>query len=242
MDDELRFHLEMETEANMGRGLSPDEARRAALRDLGGVAQTKEEIRDVRRLPIEWLWHDARLALRSLRRNAGFSAFAIATLALGIGVNTAATAVVYGVLVRPLPYPDASRIVVLNLHFADGGDLGFSPAALQNWLPRLQAFDMAAGYYSRDISIRTGGTSAVIPAAFVTDRFFDVLGVPAESGRARVAIASRLCDSASSVARRIPVTCLPTQSRRDAESVRLRVVPGFSRARSFSRASRRNTS
>jgi putative ABC transport system permease protein len=191
MDDELRFHLEMETEANMGRGLSPDAARRAALRDFGGVAQAKEEIRDVRRLPIEWLWHDARLALRGLRRNAGFSAFAIATLALGVGVNTAATAVVYGVLVRPLPYPDASRIVVLNLHFADGGDLGFSPAALQNWLPRLQAFDMAAGYYSRDITIRTGGTSAVMPAAFVTDRFFDVLGVPAESGRASIAIASQ---------------------------------------------------
>jgi putative ABC transport system permease protein len=190
MDDELRFHVEMETEANIGRGLAPGEARRAALRDLGGVAQTKEEICDVRRLRIEWLWHDARFALQGLRRNRGFSAFAIATLALGIGVNTAATAVVYGVLVRPLPYPDASHIIVLNLLFPDGGDLGFSPTALQNWLPRLRTFDVAAGYYSRDITVRARGTIAVVPAAFVTDRFFDVLSVPAESGRARIGVAA----------------------------------------------------
>lgn len=191
MDMELRFHVEMETAANVERGLSPQEARRAALRDLGGMAQIKEEIRDVRRLPIEWVWHDARLALRGIRRNPAFSVFATATLALGIGVNIAATAVVYGVLVRPLPYPDASRLVVINLLFADGGDLGFSPTDLQAWLPRLQAVEVAAGYYSRDITIRARGATAVVPTAFVTDRFFDVLGVPAESGRSRAVIAER---------------------------------------------------
>jgi predicted permease len=192
MDAELRFHLDMETAANVERGLEPDEARRVALRDLGGIAQTKEEVRDVRRLPIEWVWHDARLALRSVRRNPAFSAFAIATLALGIGVNIAATAVVYGVLVRPLPYPDTSRLVVINLLFADGGDLGFSPTDLQAWLPRLQAVEAAAGYYSRDVTVRArGGVTAVVPAAFVTDRFFDVLGVPTESGRPRAEIAAR---------------------------------------------------
>ncbi len=191
MEAELRFHVEMETAANVERGLPPDEARRVALRDLGGIAQTKEEIRDVRRLTIEWVCHDARLALRGIRRNPAFSAFAIATLALGIGVNIAATAVVYGVLVRPLPYPDASRLVVINLLFTDGGDLGFSPTDLQAWLPRLQAVEVAAGYYSRDITVRARGVTAVVPAAFVTDRFFDVLGVKAESGRPRAGIAER---------------------------------------------------
>jgi predicted permease len=137
------------------------------------------------------VWHDARLALRSIRRNPAFSVFAIVTLALGIGVNVAATAVVYGVLVRPLPYPHASRLVVINLLFADGGDLGFSPTDLQAWLPRLQAVEAAAGYYSRDVMVQARGVTAVVPAAFVTDRFFDVLGIPAQSGRPRAGIAAR---------------------------------------------------
>ena len=71
---------------------------------------------------------------------------AVTTLALCIGMNIAAFATAYGVLIRPLPYPDASRVAILNILFHDGGDLGFSPDALQQWLPRLRTVESAAGY------------------------------------------------------------------------------------------------
>lgn len=132
---------------------------------------------------IDGIRRDARHAMRAMRQVPGFTALAVTTLALGIGVNTASVAVAYGVLVRPLPYAEPSAIVVLNLLFADGNDMGFSARALQDWLPRLQTVDPAAGYHRAEVTVRSGGRRVVVPAAFVTDRFFDVLGTRAEFGR-----------------------------------------------------------
>jgi hypothetical protein len=133
---------------------------------------------------IEPLWQDARYAVRGMRKRPRFTILAVATLALGIGVNVASLAVAYGILLRPLPYAQPSRIVILNLLFADGGDLGFSPEELQKWLPRLRTVETAAGYYTGDVTIRSGNRSTVVPAAIVTERFFDVLGTAPELGRA----------------------------------------------------------
>jgi hypothetical protein len=94
------------------------------------------------------IWRDARYALRGMRRRPGFVILSIATLALGIGVNVASVAVAHGILVRPLPYADPPRVVIINLLFADGGDLGFSANALRDWLPRLRTVESAAGYYA----------------------------------------------------------------------------------------------
>ena len=138
----------------------------------------------LRHLSLDGIRQDARYALRALRREPAFTALAVVTLALGIGANTASVAVAYGILVRPLPYHDPSRVVVLNLLFPDGGDLGLSPAALQAWLPLLRTVESAAGYYRREVTLRSGDRSNVVPAAFVTDKFFAVLGTPAEAGRA----------------------------------------------------------
>jgi len=190
VDDELQFRLQMETESNIKRGMPPIEARRMALLDLGGVVRTKETIRDVRLLSVESIWQDTRYALRGMRKKPGFTGLAVVTLALGIGVNAASLAVAYGILVRPLPYVEPSRVIILNLLFADGGDLGFSPGALQEWLPRLRTVEAAAGYYRREVTVRSADRSTVVPAAVVTDQFFDVLGTPAEVGRARVRIDS----------------------------------------------------
>ncbi len=140
----------------------------------------------MRALSIEAVWQDARHALRAMRQRPSFTAIAVVTLALGIGVNVASFAVTYGILIRPLPYRDPSRVVVLNLLFADGNDLGFSPRALREWLPRLRTVDLAAGYYRREVTVRSGVDSSVVPAALVTDQFFEVLGTPAELGHARV--------------------------------------------------------
>jgi putative ABC transport system permease protein len=182
LDDELRFHVAMEAESNIRRGMSPVEAHREALLDLGGIEQTKLKVRDVRAFSVEGIWQDARYTFRVMRKRPGFTALVIATLAVGIGVNTTSVAVAYGILVRPLPYTEPSRVVILNLLFVDGGDLGFSPAVLQDWLPRLRTIERAAGYYRREVTVRSAGRSVVVPAALVTDQFFDVLGTPAEFG------------------------------------------------------------
>jgi predicted permease len=115
VDEELRFHLEMEVQANIDRGMRPDEARRVALRDLGGVTQTKEAVRDLRTIWLDSTWRDLRYALRRLRREPGFAATAILTLALGISATTAIFSVVDTALFRPLPYKDADRLVDFDL-------------------------------------------------------------------------------------------------------------------------------
>ena len=128
------------------------------------------------------IWRDTRYVLRGMRRRPGFAVLSVVTLALGIGVNATSVAIAHGILVRPLPYAEPSRVVIINLLFADGGDLGFSANALRDWLPRLRTVERAAGYYRREVTVRVAGRSTVVPAAFVTDQFFGVLGTPTAAG------------------------------------------------------------
>ncbi|HXB75172.1 MAG TPA: ABC transporter permease, partial [Candidatus Acidoferrales bacterium] len=104
MDDELHFHLQMEIGENLRRGMTPVEARSAALRRFGGVAQIKETYRETHALPaIQVLWQDLRFGCRMLRRSPGFASLAILCLTLGIGANAAVFSWIEGILLRPFP-------------------------------------------------------------------------------------------------------------------------------------------
>jgi putative ABC transport system permease protein len=182
VDDELRFHLEMEAEANRARGLSPGEARRAALRDLGGLTQTRESVRSIRMTWVDGTWQDVRYAFRLLRRQPGFTAGALATLALGIGATTAVASAVYGVLLRPLPVKDERTLLVG--YATREGMTRAAPVAF----PTLQAwrqsgvFAELAGVSGTRLDL-PGETAERIDAQQVTDNFFQVLGMPAAIGR-----------------------------------------------------------
>jgi predicted permease len=115
MDEEFRFHLEMQIEENLQRGMSPEEARDAALRKFGGVVQAKEAYRDQRGLPfLETTWRDAVYGVRMLRKNPGFTAVAVMSVALGIGATTAIFSIIDTTFLHPLPYPEPDSLVQIN--------------------------------------------------------------------------------------------------------------------------------
>ena len=186
LDDELRLHLEMETEANQRRGMAPDEARRAALVSFGGVEQAKEGCRESwQGRFLEVLAEDVRYGLRGLRRSPGFAAAVVLTLGLGIGANTAVFSLINGVLLKPLPYARGEQVVVLRQPEARTAseDLGFSPLEVRDYRETSRAFDGLVEYHSMDFTLLGSGDPRRVRAGVVSANFFEVLEVKPRLGR-----------------------------------------------------------
>jgi predicted permease len=183
---ELQTHLDMLTDENIRRGMPPEEARRAARIKLGGVTQLKETNRELRGLPfIETFFQDARYALRMLRKNPGFTAVAVLTLALGIGANTAIFSVVYAVLLKPLPYANPDQLVSAFAADTQEGvpEDGTSYPNFEEWRAQNHVFSELATIDFHQLTLTGRGKPSEVNTCVVTPEHFAVLDVKPLQGR-----------------------------------------------------------
>src|ERR1041385_6471888 len=183
LNDEVRYHLEMETRRNIEAGMSPEEARRRAVVQFGGVEAHKEEVRDER--GTGWLddaWSDIRFATRSLLRRPGFTAVATITLALGIGATTTLVGVVKRVLLTPLPYDKPESIAVAWSAWKGFDQTWLSYDEWEGWKARVPAF-ADIGLYTDGAATIDGDSPERVRSAAMHANLFSILGVRLERGR-----------------------------------------------------------
>src|SRR5262249_5608932 len=188
LSDEIRFHIDLETEKNVRLGMDPDEARRRALAHFGGVQRVREDHRDVR--PMRWLEDavaDSRFALRALRRAPALGGAAVVTLALGIGANVAIFSAVNAVVLQPLPYPAPDRLAMIteenpekHWHLESA-----APANMLDWREGVPAFQDIAAYanFLGTYTLTGRGDPQTIQVVNVTGNFFSGMGLRAAIGR-----------------------------------------------------------
>ena len=184
LDQEVYAHLEMLTEENIRAGMPPEEARRAARIELGGIEQVKEQVRE------EWLGNwlrsvisDCRYGARQLRKNPGFSVVVVITLALGIGATTAIFSVVYGVLLRPLPYTDANRIMAVFEVNSQGRWAHLADPNFDDFRDQNRSFQAIAKYNDYVVSVSGAAQPSRTTAAHVSPDFLKVFGIQPILGR-----------------------------------------------------------
>lgn len=195
LHEELRFHLQELAGQNEARGMTPEQARRAALREMGGVEQIKEECRDMRRVFfIETLLQDVRYGLRQLRRSPGLTAVAVLSLALGIGANTAIFSLMNAVMLRNLPVKNPPQIVLLGSGREAGSTDDLGETTLYSWMfyrqlqQKNRAFSSVCATTSllfRSLHGAVGASGALEPmnVQLVSGTYFSMLGVAPVLGR-----------------------------------------------------------
>jgi len=185
-EHELETHLNLLAEENVHRGMPPEQARRAARLRLGGLTQLKETNRELRGLPIlETFLQDTRYALRTLRKNPGFTAVAVLTLALGIGANTAIFSVVYAVLLKPLPFTNPDQLVTAFQANKQQGvaETGCSYLNFEEWRAQNHVFSEMAGNLAHQLTLTGRVEPTVVNTSVVTPEFFALLDVKPLAGR-----------------------------------------------------------
>jgi len=185
MDDEMRFHVLMRTRENIERGMKPDEAEREARRRFGNVGRIKDLARDIKGGGfMETLLQDLRYGARMLMKNPGFTLIAVFTLALGIGSITTVFSIVNGYLLRPLPFPDSERLVMIDEISAQRGPMGgISFANLLDWREQNQVFTGIASWGGGDYTLTGDGDPEQFPGMSVSYNTFEILGVSPMLGR-----------------------------------------------------------
>lgn len=184
LEAEMAAHLELAIDENLKAGMSPAEARRQAFIQFGGTQQAKENHRDSRAIPLlETLLQDVRFGLRMLGKSPVFTAVAILTLALGIGATTAIFSVVYGVLLRPLPYTDANRIMAIFEVNSGGHRTHLADPNFDDFRDQSRSFQTIAKYNSYVVSVSGAAEPTRTMVAHVSPGFLKVFRVQPILGR-----------------------------------------------------------
>ena len=184
LEDDIRDHIDRETSENIDLGMTPEEARRAALRKFGNIARVMEQTRDVWR----WVWleqllQDVRYGLRFLRRNPRFSAVVVLTLALGIGVNTAVFSVVNTVLLKPLAYPHPERLVWLGTYDPHiKRDMVWMPDFVA-WREQARSYTAMAAFGYQQAAIETPQSASQVTGVYGIGDFWKITGAKPVFGR-----------------------------------------------------------
>jgi putative ABC transport system permease protein len=185
-DRELQFHIEQVTREYLEQGMTPEEAHRRAMLDLGGKEQAAQGLRDVHAIGVvERTVANLKSGLRLIRKAPGFSAAVILTLALGIGANSAVFSAINAVLLRPLPFPHADELMLLQQRNNTQRDpISFvAPLRLEDWNRLNSSFRAITGYYTEDVSETSSALPEKVTRAFVAPRFLQVWGVAPALGR-----------------------------------------------------------
>ncbi|HXM44491.1 MAG TPA: ABC transporter permease [Bryobacteraceae bacterium] len=184
MDMELRFHSERQLEKYLKTGMSRDEAQRRVRMDFGGLEQVKEECRDARGVSLlETLAQDLRYGWRMLLKSPGFAAAALFTLALGIGANTAIFSLVYGVLLQPLPFKDAARLMLLHETTPRVGDVSVSYPNFLDWRAQSHMFSEMAAVSNVGFNMTGARQPENIGGLAVSPNFLSMAGIRPVIGR-----------------------------------------------------------
>src|SRR4026209_1528226 len=185
IDREMRLHLEMQVDANIQAGMSPTEAREKAMRDFGNVNRAVDTAYDVKGGGIfETLAQDIRYGVRMLAKHKAFTSIAVITLALGIGANTAIFSVVNELLLRPLPYRDAERIVMLWEVTPEGRHQNTtSRGNFRAWRDQNSGFAQMAAFTDQRLNLTGTGEPEELSVQLATPDIFRVLGVDPLLGR-----------------------------------------------------------
>ena len=184
LEDEFRFHLEKHIEDGIARGLTPEDASAAAMRDLDRIALRKEQCRDERRFVFfETLMQDLRYAIRVLRKSPAFTTVAIISLALGIGANTAIFSVMDVLLLRPLPVPEPNRLQLVKIPVKHGVRYSFNDPLFEMVRDRNRVFSDTMAWTSEKFQTPVGGDMLLLPSVLASGAYFRTLAVAPQIGR-----------------------------------------------------------
>ena len=184
MNDELQLHIELQTKANIEKGMGPKEARRQAMIEFGGIENVREEARETRALAwMTGIWRDVHISVRGLLHEPGFSVVCVFVLALAIGANSTVFSLINATFLRSLPYHEPDRIVQIWETMSGSGRTSVNYLNFKEWQERQDCFSRIAMSLGGGVTMRNGMKSARLQGDYITDGYFELLGVKPAIGR-----------------------------------------------------------